>query len=76
MYIVVYPSPTDWCLNRDDRSRQNILCHFFREVFFSEWNKRMPLNGYRGAHGRLPVIKRKRIESRRVVLSVGFCLES
>ena len=38
--------------------------------------KRMPLNGYRGAHGRLRVIKQKLLESRRVVLSVGLCLEA
>ena len=36
----------------------------------------MPLNGYGGALGRLPVIKRERIESRGVVLFVDLCLES
>ena len=47
-----------------------------RHAFFLTREKRMPLNGHRGAHGRLRVIKRKLLESRRVVLSVGLCLES
>ena len=38
--------------------------------------KRLPLNGYRGAHERLPVIKQELLESGRVVLFVGLCLES
>ena len=32
--------------------------------------------GYRGAHGRLRVIKLEQIDSRRVALPVGLCLES
>ena len=47
-----------------------------RHAFFLTREKRMPLNGYRGAHGRLRVIKRKLLESRGVALSVGVCLES
>ena len=50
--------------------------HFFREAFFSACEKRVPLNSYCGAHGRLRVIKQERLESRRVVLSVGLCLET
>ena len=50
--------------------------HFFREAFFSAREKRMPLNSYCGAHGRLRVIKQERLESSGVVLSVGLCLES
>ena len=50
--------------------------HFFREAFFSVCEKRMLLNCYRGAHERLLVIKQELLESRRLVLSVGLCLES
>ena len=74
--IYILFTSTDWCLNRGNRSRRTNLCHFFREAFFSAHEKRMPLNGYREARGRLPVIKRERVESRRVVLSGGLCLES
>ena len=33
------------------------LCHFFREAFFVTREKRVPLYGYHGAHGRLRFIK-------------------
>ena len=54
---------------------RNNSFHFFREAFFSACEERVPLNSYCGAHGRLRVIKQERPESRRVVLSVGLCLE-
>ena len=49
---------------------------FSRGVFFSASEKRMPLNGYRGARGHLWVINQERMDSRGVVLSFGLCLES
>ena len=55
---------------------RQIVALFFRECIFSARAKRMPLNGCRGAHGRLRFINQVLIDSKRVVLSVGYCLES
>ena len=50
--------------------------HFFARPMFRPRAERMQLSGYNGAHGYFRVIKREQIDSRRVDLPVGFCLES
>ena len=72
---IVELSPTEWCLNHGNRSRQNKLCHFLRDCIFSACAKRMPLNSCHGAHGRLWVINQILLNSKRVLLSVSLCVE-
>ena len=48
------------------------MFHLFRDPLLSPREKRVPLNGYRGARGRLRVINVEQTDSKRVVLPSGL----
>ena len=52
------------------------MCRFLREVLLRALADSMHKNGHRGAYVRLRVIGPERVDSRKVVLPSGLCLES
>ena len=64
------------CLNLGDWSKRTRMYHLLREVLLRTLADSMHKNGHRGAHGRVQVKGPERMDSRRVVLPSGLCLES